>query len=227
MRDLIKKVLTENLPKKGMVLKENVEVSQGLQYMVENKLPLIENIYRPLSDEYFNLINETRDLFKKGLIELCADDMWVVSTNVGKTAMFEGEEVWLDIPFLLEDENNWVDDLSDDVIDELLNGEVFEVNEDLNEAEYRGKKVKLGSPFRTPGGPKKFAVYVKNDKGNVIKVTFGDPNLRVRNNNPAARKSFRARHKCDQKKDRTKAGYWSCNVARYRKQLGIKSSSPW
>lgn len=219
MRDLIKKVLTENLPKKGMVLKENVEVSRGLQYMVENKLPLIENIYRPLSDEYFNLINETRDLFKKGLIELCADDMWIVSTNVGKTGMYEGEEVWLDVPFLLEDEE-WDEDHA---LDSVLNSMV----EDLNEAEYRGRKVKLNSPFRTPGGPKKFAVYVKNDKGNVVKVTFGDPNLRVRNNNPGARKSFRARHKCDQKKDRTKAGYWSCNVARYRKQLGIKSSSPW
>ena len=219
MRDLIKKVLTENLPTKGMVLKENVEVSRGLQYMVENKLPLIENIYRPLSDEYFNLINETRELFKKGLIELCADDMWVVSTNVGKTGMYEGEEVWLDVPFLLEDEE-WDEDHA---LDYVLNSMV----EDLNEAEYRGRKVKLNSPFRTPGGPKKFAVYVKNDKGNVVKVTFGDPNLRVRNNNPGARKSFRARHKCDQKKDRTKAGYWSCNVARYRKQLGIKSSSPW
>ena len=225
MRDLIKKVLTENLPTKGMVLKENVEVSKGLQYMVENKLPLIENIYRPLSDEYFNLINETRDLFKRGLIELCADDMWVVSTNVGKTGIYEGEEVWLDIPFLLEDDEFDFHSLSDEIIDEILTGEEFNVN--ISEAEYRGRKVKLNSPFRTPGGPKKFAVYVKNDKGNVVKVTFGDPNLRVRNNNPGARKSFRARHKCDQKKDRTKAGYWSCNVARYRKQLGIKSSSPW
>lgn len=218
MRDLIKKVLTENLPKKGMVLKENVETSKGLMYMVENKIPLTENIYRPFSDEYFNLINETRDLFKKGLVELCADDMWILSTNVGETAIYEGDQVWLDIPFLVEEE--WDEDHA---LDMVLNNMV----EDLNEAEYRGRNVKLNSPFRTPGGPKKFAVYVKNKKGNVIKVTFGDPNLRVRNNNPGARKSFRARHKCDQKKDRTKAGYWSCNVARYRKQLGIKSSSPW
>ena len=218
MRDLIKKVLTENPPKKGMVLKENVEASKGLMYMVENKMPLTENIYRPFSDEYFNLINETRDLFKKGLVELCADDMWILSTNVGETAIYEGDQVWLDIPFLVEEE--WDEDHA---LDMVLNNMV----EDLNEAEYRGRNVKLNSPFRTPGGPKKFAVYVKNKKGNVIKVTFGDPNLRVRNNNPGARKSFRARHKCDQKKDRTKAGYWSCNVARYRKQLGIKSSSPW
>jgi uncharacterized cupin superfamily protein len=85
----------------------------------------------------------------------------------------------------------------------------------------------LNKPFRTPGGPKKFAVYVKSPKGNVKKVTFGDPGLRVRNNNKKAAKSFRARHKCDQKKDRTTAGYWSCNVGRYAKQLGLSSSNSW
>ena len=85
----------------------------------------------------------------------------------------------------------------------------------------------MGSPFRTPGGPKKFAVYVKTPGGGVKKVTFGDPNLRVKNANKARAKSFRARHKCDQKKDRTTAGYWSCNVGRYAKKLGLKSSRNW
>lgn len=203
MKDFIRYILKENLPKKGIVIKEGVETSKGLKYHHERNLPLSENVYRPYTDEFFALINEARDLHQKGLVDLCEDDRWLMSTNVGQTAIYEDEEVWLDIPFILEEE-----DL-------------------ISEAEYRGRDVKLNSPFRTPGGPKKFAVYVKNDKGNVVKVTFGDPNLRVRNNNPAARKSFRARHKCDQKKDRTKAGYWSCNVARYRKQLGIKSSSPW
>lgn len=97
----------------------------------------------------------------------------------------------------------------------------------LHEAEYRGRKVKLGKPFRTPGGPKKFSVYVKNKSGNVVKVNFGDPNLRVKNANPKRAKSFRARHKCDQKKDRTTPGYWSCNVARYKKALGLTSSRTW
>lgn len=94
-------------------------------------------------------------------------------------------------------------------------------------AEYQGRKVTLNKPFRTPGGPKKFAVYVKSKGGNVKKVTFGDPNLKVRSSNKKAAKSFRARHKCNQKKDRTTAGYWSCNVSRYRKALGIKSKNPW
>lgn len=97
----------------------------------------------------------------------------------------------------------------------------------LNEAEYRGRKVKLGKPFRTPGGPKKFSVYVKNKSGNVVKVNFGDPNLRIKNANKARAKSFRARHKCDQKKDRTTPGYWSCNIARYKQALGLVSGRKW
>jgi hypothetical protein len=78
----------------------------------------------------------------------------------------------------------------------------------LNEAEYQGRKVQLGKPMR--GDVKKFKVYVKNGKGNVIKVNFGDPNMRIRKSNPARRRSFRARHKCATAKDRTSARYWSC-----------------
>ena len=80
-----------------------------------------------------------------------------------------------------------------------------------NEAEYQGRKVKLGKPTR--GDVKKYKVYVKNPKtGNVKKVNFGDPNMEIRRDNPKARKSFRARHNCSDKKDRTKAGYWSCRM---------------
>jgi hypothetical protein len=78
----------------------------------------------------------------------------------------------------------------------------------LNEAEYQGRKVQLGKPTR--GDVKKFKVYVKNDKGNVVKVNFGDPNMRIRKSNPARRRSFRARHRCQTAKDRTSARYWSC-----------------
>ena len=80
----------------------------------------------------------------------------------------------------------------------------------INEAEYQGRTVKLGKPFLTPDGPKKRSVYVKNGKGNVVKVNFGDPNMRIKKNIPARRKSFRARHKCSTAKDRTSARYWSC-----------------
>ena len=80
----------------------------------------------------------------------------------------------------------------------------------LIESEYQGKKVTLNNPFRTSGGPKKFSVYVKNDKGNVVKVNFGDPNMEIKRDDPKRRASFRARHDCANKKDKTKAGYWSC-----------------
>ncbi len=78
----------------------------------------------------------------------------------------------------------------------------------IYEAEYQGRQVKLGKPTR--GDVKKFKVYVKNPQGNIIKVNFGDPNMRIKKSNPARRKSFRARHNCDNPGPRTKARYWSC-----------------
>ena len=80
-------------------------------------------------------------------------------------------------------------------------------------AEYQGRKVKLNKPFRTPDGPKKFAVYTKNEKGSVVIVRFGDPNMEIKRDNPERRKSFRARHKCDTEPGpKWKARYWSCRM---------------
>jgi hypothetical protein len=92
----------------------------------------------------------------------------------------------------------------------------------IPEAEYRGKKVALNKPKR--GGSKKFYVYVKSKKGNVKKVSFGDTGLSVKFKQKGARASFAARHKCATKKDKTKAGYWSCNIGRYWKSLGGSSN---
>lgn len=205
MRD-IKDILLEYLENKEnptLVLKENVEVSDALRYHIENNMSLTNNIFRAYSESYFNLVNEVRSLYERGLISLNEEDTLMVESNLGEFIILEGEKIYLDAPF-----------------------EVGEM-ETLDEAKHRGKNVKLNKPFRTPGGPKKFAVYVKTPKGTVKKVTFGDPGLRVRNKNKGAAKSFRARHKCDQKKDRTTAGYWSCNVGRYAKQLGLSSSNAW
>ena len=188
-----------------MKLTKKVEVSPELEYHLQNNISLTENMFRIYSDKYFQLINEVRNLYNNNLISLNEEDIWLVESDLGKKVILEnGDEVWLDAPM-------YEDDLEDV----------------LSEAIHRGKKVKLGSPFRTPGGPKKFAVYVKTPKGTVKKVTFGDPNLRIKNSSKGRAKSFRARHKCDQKKDRTTAGYWSCNVSRYRKKLGLKSSRSW
>jgi len=92
-----------------------------------------------------------------------------------------------------------------------------EMYKELVVEKYEGKT--LNEPIRSPQGSKhKFHVYVKNDKGNVVKVTFGDPNMEIKRDDPARRKAFRARHNCDQKKDKTKAGYWSC----YQWRAGAK-----
>ena len=78
------------------------------------------------------------------------------------------------------------------------------------EAEKNGKKVKLNKPFLTPGGPKKRSVYVKNDKGNVVKVNFGDPNMEIKRDDPNRRSNYRARHHCADPGPKWKANYWSC-----------------
>ena len=96
--------------------------------------------------------------------------------------------------------------------DGKVSKEDFELLRKGKGAEYQGKKVKLGKPFLTPDGPKKRSVYVKNGSGNVVKVNFGDPNMSIKKDNPARRKSFRARHNCANPGPRWKARYWSCKA---------------
>ena len=101
------------------------------------------------------------------------------------------------------------------LMEDIKNGRL-----ELDEAEYRGRKVKLGKPMR--GDVKKFKVYVKNPKGNVVKVNFGhggtsakrrgEKTMKIRKSNPKARKSFRARHNCDNPGSKLKARYWSCRA---------------
>ena len=97
-------------------------------------------------------------------------------------------------------EFNEIDDICEDcnIYDDLV----------VEASEYQGKEVSLNDPVR--GGSKKFYVYVKNEKGNVVKVSFGDPNMEIKRDDPARRKSFRARHKCDDPGPKYKARYWSC-----------------
>jgi hypothetical protein len=93
---------------------------------------------------------------------------------------------------------------------EMLDGVSDYLKSEHKTASDKNKGKKLNKPFRTPGGPKKFSVYVKNDKGNIVKVNFGDPNMRIKDNIPGRRKNFRARHNCDNPGSKTKARYWSC-----------------
>lgn len=89
---------------------------------------------------------------------------------------------------------------------------IMEGGGSLDEAEYQGRKVDLGKPFLTPDGPKKRSVYVKNPKGNIVKVNFGDKNMKIKKSNPERRKNFRARHNCENPGPKWRARYWSCRA---------------
>tara|TARA_R110000744_G_scaffold145058_3_gene257231 strand:- start:3186 stop:3731 length:546 start_codon:yes stop_codon:yes gene_type:complete len=134
----------------------------------------------------------------------------------------EARDAWRDGLIELSEEDSTLLETTD--IGEYGNYEGGKVALDLpmlDEAEYQGKDVPLNKPKR--GGSKKFYVYTKNKKDNVVKVSFGGTTgLNVKIDEPGARSSFAARHKCATKKDKTKPGYWSCNIGRYWKSLGGK-----
>lgn len=176
----------------GPVLIGQEEISEGLRYHIDNNIPLSEPIYRKFSNAYFELLKEAKQLFKDDKLIVCADSEWILEGDIGEFSKYENYFVPLDFPMAISEENNII----------------------KNAAEYQGKKVQIGKP-RTlrkgePGyGRKQYVVYVK-DGDKVKRITFGDADLRAKPGNPKARKSFRARHKCDQKKDKTTPGYWSC-----------------
>jgi len=177
------------------LLKENLTsqiISEGLNYHIQNNLPLTENIYREGSKEYFKLWKEARILYEQNSILLSENDIEIITeTNLGNYSIYNGELVPLDFPF-------------EDII--------------LNEEETK----KLNKPHRGGAGGKKYYVYVRDPKTKrVKKVSFGDAGgLKTKINNPKARHAFAKRHKCAQKTDRTKASYWSCRIGRYWKSLG-------
>ena len=191
LENIVRRVLKEHIDHR-MRLLENVKVSDKLKYHLDNKLTLSENNFKVYSESYFELINEVRELFIEGLIDLNENDIKIIETDLGKSIMLEnGQRVYLDVP----------------MIDE----------EFINEAEYQGRKVKLGKIMQ--GDIKKFKVYVKNDKGKVVKVNFGfggksakGKRMTIKKNNPQRRKSFRARHNCDNPGPRWKPRYWACRT---------------
>ena len=207
----------------------------SLQYHLDNDLTLHENVYRYSSNSFIQLFAEARDAWRDGYIQLNEEDTQLIeSTDIGLYGVYEGNKVPLDLPMELNEQMDIYDDVANMefgmdydqlgpnekewVRDEIDN---MEMRESLDEAEYRGKEVPLNKPRR--GGSKKFIVYTKNKKGNVVKVSFGGTTgLNVKIDEPGARASFAARHKCAQKKDKTKPGYWSCNIGRYWKSLGGK-----
>ena len=177
LRELIKETLEQQL-NKSLMLKEDVEISEVLQYHIDNEMTLTENAFSVYSERYFDLVNEVRELFNEGKIDLNQEDTLMVESDLGIKVKIGKEYVYLDAPYISETE--------DDILTE-------------------GK---------TPKGNKKFAVYTKSKTEGVKKITFGNSRLIVKES-----------HKCSQKTDRTTAGYWSCNLGRYSKQLGLSSSN--
>jgi len=181
--------------------KEPVFISEGMFYHIENNLPLNESIYRPQSAMFLKLFVEARNLYEAKRLVLCESDKYYFdNTDVGTFGEYNGIKVPLDLP----------------LTEEFL-------TEALEEADKKKKTPPIGKPKR--GGSKKFYVYVR-DKGKVKKVSFGmaGGGLRAKLNNPKARQAFSNRHNCPQKKDRTKASYWSCRLPRYAKLLGFKTT---
>ena len=175
-------------------------LSEGLKYHMDNDMPLTEHVYRAGSQKYFDLWAEARALYTRGILEVKGDDLEVLTeTDLGHYGMFEGKKVPLDFP--------------------------IELDEAEVEAIYEEAKKKLNKPMRDSSGGKAYKVYVKDPKTKKVKtVRFGSGGLRAKINDKKARNAFAKRHKCSQKKDKTKASYWSCRLPRYAKLLGLKSN---
>ena len=198
---IVKNVLTEAAKlRNSMVLTEEVDITDNLKYHINNQIPLFENVFRSHSDAFFDLINEVRFLYENGMIELSEKDVEIVESDLGKKVQLpNGKEIYLDIPV---------------------------IEENLNEAEYQGRKVEVGKPMRNSGGGKKYVVYVRNPStGKIKKISFGDVHggLTAKVSNPKARKAFASRHQCAKKKDRMTAGYWACRINRYGHLWGGKT----
>ena len=189
LENVVRRVLLESI-NHPMELKKGVKVSDELRYHLDKKIPLSENVFKEYSKSFINLINEVRNLYNNDLIYLNGEDRWIVESDLGKKVILEnGQVFYLEVP--VEDQSF------------------------LSEAEYQGRKVKLGKIMQ--GDIKKFKVYVKNDKGKVVKVNFGfggksakGKRMVIKKNNPARRKSFRARMNCDNPGPRWKPRYWAC-----------------
>ena len=175
-------------------------ITEAMRYHLDNNIQIHDNIFRPGSEAHIELIAETRILWEKEIITLQDTDKRLFeNTDLGRFGLYEGQKVPLDLPIM-----------------EMVNEE---------ELEEEKKQPALGKPKR--GGSKKFYVYVKDPKTKRIKkVSFGmaGGGLRAKLNNPKARRAFSNRHNCPQKKDRTKASYWSCRLPRYTKLLGFKTT---
>ena len=202
LKKLIREVLenkdccTATKPTKAPILNEGMQsrvlMTENMQYHIDNKKPLYETTLPYGSKEYLDLWVEARYLYSRGALNVEGiDKEKITETHLGEYGIFEGQIVPLDMPML----------------EEGL----------LTEAEYQGRKVTLNKPSQ--GDSKKFKVYVKNNKGKVVKVNFGfggksakGKRMVIKVKNPKRRAAYRARHHCDNPGPKWKANYWSCKA---------------
>jgi hypothetical protein len=185
-------------------------------------------------EHFVNIIMEKNDKLVEGLDRSIFSEQVMFETEQGATviqiplprqlsedesdeyasrlANYMFEMGYSDFDIEISTEGKELDEETYDGNDFFEEYDVMWFNEDdaLDEAEYQGRSVPLGKPMQ--GDVKKFKVYVKKPTGNVVKVNFGDPDMRIKKSNPARRRSFRARHNCDNPGPRTKARYWSCRA---------------
>jgi len=210
----------------GLTQTESVSLEEAVQYHLENQIPFAENIFRPGSDMFFELIREAKNLYANGDYTPADEyEQEVLESDLGETAMYEGMEVLLDFPFLEEEKTpKHVRKLSKDEADEEEAVKTSIQKEeaccddcdDLNEEDETGGKG-IGKPWREGGGG---AVYVRTGDGGVKKVRFSQSGMAKKYRDPGRLKSFMARHNCLGNKDKTSASYWACRYPRFFSNSG-------
>ena len=221
------------------------EALEALARHVKEGVPLCDSLFRYMSEGYFDVFVKARKLREAGALpQLDWESEEMLASNIGQKVKLKGlGEVYLDVPYMEESADEGTiaqmsdEDLADyigvsaakvkadrDAAEEIAN-EITRgrAEESISEAEYAGRDVDLNKPKR--GGSKKYFVYVKNPQTDrVKKIEFGDvTGLRTKSNNPDRARSFAARHNCEKKNDKTKAGYWACRLPRY----GLVKGGKW
>lgn len=190
---LVKKIINEDMNCETDYMEE-----ESNNYMFWNNLKTIHHA-----------IKDMLEMDKNEVDRLLSDGHGWALDHIA-TSSDDIEEVY---HFLSAQDNEY---MSESVKGKIIHSDEFGFTELLPMNEDGGKGAcanrGLSKPWLTPDGPKKRSVCVKNPEGNVVKVNFGDPNMRIKKSNPERRKSFRARHKCDNPGPKHKARYWSCKA---------------
>jgi len=189
LKQYIKEIVTSDVNK--------TVISEGLRFHINENIPISTNIYRPGSKKYFELFNEARKLYNEGKIDLEheIDKMYITEMDIGEWDYYKGEIVPLDFPMMMNEEI-------------------------IAEAKYKGKEVKLGikGVRRVKGKKGRAEAYTRDPRtGKIKRVEFGSEMSKAMGSSEEhkkRRKSFGDRHKCSAKKDKTKAGWWSCRLTK-------------